>query len=106
MQVDRVRALRGPNLWTRRTAIEAIVSCDDTERDLSQFSGFEERLRALYPRLQSLASPPEGSTNGLAQVLEVATLILQSDIGCPVTFSRTAAAPDPGVYQVVVEYDE
>ena len=50
MQVDRVRALRGPNLWTRRTAIEAIVTCDDTERDLSQFSGFEERLRALYPR--------------------------------------------------------
>ena len=47
MQVDRVRALRGPNLWTRRTAIEAIVTCDDTERDLSQFSGFEERLRAL-----------------------------------------------------------
>jgi len=106
MQVDRVRALRGPNLWTRRTAIEAIVTCDDTERDLSQFSGFEERLRALYPRLQSLASPPEGSTNGFAQVLEVATLSLQCDIGCPVTFSRTAAAPDPGVYQVVVEYDQ
>ena len=106
MQVDRVRALRGPNLWTRRTAIEAIVTCGEDERDIARFQGFEERLRALYPRLQSLSPAPEGQTNGMAKVLEITTLSLQADIGCPVTFSRTALAPDPGVFQVVVEYDE
>ena len=31
MDISRVRALRGPNLWTRRTAIEAIVTCSPDE---------------------------------------------------------------------------
>jgi cyanophycin synthetase len=26
MEVSRIRALRGPNLWSRHTAIEAIVT--------------------------------------------------------------------------------
>jgi cyanophycin synthetase len=25
MEVSRIRALRGPNLWTRHTAVEALV---------------------------------------------------------------------------------
>jgi cyanophycin synthetase len=29
MEVSRIRALRGPNLWSRHTAIEAIVSCEE-----------------------------------------------------------------------------
>ncbi len=29
MKVSRVRALRGPNLWSRKTAIEATASCND-----------------------------------------------------------------------------
>ena len=28
MEVSRIRALRGPNLWSRHTAIEAIVTCE------------------------------------------------------------------------------
>ena len=28
MEVSRIRALRGPNLWSRRTAVEAIVACN------------------------------------------------------------------------------
>ena len=31
MEVSRIRALRGPNLWSKNTAIEAIVSCADAE---------------------------------------------------------------------------
>ena len=27
MDISRIRALRGPNLWTRHTAIEAMVQC-------------------------------------------------------------------------------
>ena len=27
MEVSRMRALRGPNLWTRHTAVEAMVCC-------------------------------------------------------------------------------
>jgi cyanophycin synthetase len=31
MEVSRLRALRGPNLWSHHTTIEAIVSCTPEE---------------------------------------------------------------------------
>ena len=49
MDVSRIRALRGPNLWSRHTAIEAIVACAPHERALTTLPGFEARLRALFP---------------------------------------------------------
>ena len=39
MQITRTRALRGPNLWTRSTAIEAIVQCASNEHDIQQLPG-------------------------------------------------------------------
>ena len=106
MQIDRVRALRGPNLWTRRTAIEAIVLCSEAECDIATFAGFTERLRALYPHVPALAPTAQGIPHSLAHVLEVVTLSLQAQASCPVTFSRTAPAPERGVFQVIVEYSE
>src|SRR5690606_39260302 len=41
-----------------------------------------------------------------AEALEVATLALQVQAGCPVSFSHTAPTGDPGVFRVVVEYSE
>jgi len=106
MDVSRTRALRGPNLWSRNTAIEAIVACPQSERAMAQIAGFEARLRALFPGIGTLL--PEGSDSdiSLAHVLQSAALALQAQAGCPVTFSRTAATPEPGLYQVVVEYTE
>ncbi len=49
MEVSRIRALRGPNLWSRHTAIEAIVSCTESERDIDSIPGYEPRLRNLFP---------------------------------------------------------
>ena len=45
MQVNRIRALRRPNLWSRHTAIEAVVSCADDEISVTDQPGFEARLR-------------------------------------------------------------
>ena len=42
----------------------------------------------------------------MAHVLESAALALQANAGCPVTFSRTAATMEDGVFQTVVEYSE
>lgn len=104
MDISRIRALRGPNLWSRHTAVEAIVSCSEPERALSALPGFEARLRALFPGLGALRLKPENAS--LAHVLEAATLALQTQAGCPVTFSRTTQTVEPGVFQVVVEYSE
>ena len=106
MDVSRIRALRGPNLWSRHTAVEAIVSCAEHERSLVDLPGFEARLRARFPGIGPVPAGAQRGDVSLAHVLEAATLALQSQAGCPVTFSRTAATVETGVYQVVVEYSE
>ena len=107
MEVSRIRALRGPNLWSRQTAIEAVVHCSPDERDLAARPGLETRVRALYPGIGPLR-PRSGLAEAvpLAQVLEAAALQLQAQAGCPVSFSRTTATVEAGTYQVVVEYSE
>ena len=106
MDVSRLRALRGPNLWSHHTAIEAVVSCSPEECAIDVSSGFEERLRARFPKLRPLQPTGHDDTVSLAHVLEVVALDLQAQAGCPVTFSRTTSTVDAGVYQVVVEYSE
>ncbi len=106
MEVSRIRALRGPNLWSRHTAIEAIVSCSESELDIAKFAGFEARLRARFPEIGRLQLPGHTEAVTMAHILEVAALSLQSNAGCPVSFSRTAATMEHGVYQVVFEYSE
>jgi cyanophycin synthetase len=106
MDVSRIRALRGPNLWSRHTAIEAVVSCSQAELSIAAMPGFEPRLRELFPGVGPLRSATQDSTVSLAHVLETIALGLQAQSGCPVTFSRTSATQEPGVFQVVVEYSE
>jgi cyanophycin synthetase len=106
MDVSRIRALRGPNLWSRHTAIEAIVSCPPGERDIDGIPGFETRLRERFPEIAQLQPAYDGRRNSMAHILEFAALGLQAQAGCPVTFSRTAQTIEEGVYQVVVEYSE
>ena len=104
MEVTRIRALRGPNLWSRHTAIEAVVSCDESERSLDK--AFEKRLRERFPRVGALHVPRSSKPVSMAHVLEQATLALQTQAGCQVTFSRTTPTEEPGVFQVVVQYTE
>ena len=106
MQITRIRALRGPNLWTRSTAIEAIVQCEDNEQCYTSIAGFEEKLRARFPTIAPLQPHGADQRLSLAHVLEVAALSLQAQAGCPVTFSRTHETLENGTFQVVVEYTE
>lgn len=106
MEVSRLRALRGPNLWIRHTAIEAVVTCSVQESDLARMPGFVDRLRRRFPDIGALPEPTLDGHLSMAHALELATLGLQTVAGCQVSFSRTVAAPDPGVFQVVVQYTE
>ncbi|XVJ71407.1 MAG: cyanophycin synthetase [Rhizobacter sp.] len=106
MELSRIRALRGPNLWGRHTAIESIVTCSESERSIAARPGFEAAVRALFPAVGALRASGANNPVSFAHVLESAALALQAQAGCPVTFSRTSATSEPGVYQVVVEYSE
>ena len=54
MKVSRICALRGPNLWSRHTAIEAIVSCGETDCHPGELAGFLDRLRERFPEIDLL----------------------------------------------------
>ena len=106
MEVSRVRALRGPNLWSHHTSIEAIVTCTPDEQSIGALPGFEANLRVRFPQIGGLQPFGHYETIPLAHVLELIALHLQAEAGCPVTFSRTTATLEAGTYQVVVEYSE
>ena len=106
MELIQTRALRGPNLWSRNTALEIEVSCSQEECALNTVSGFMETLRGLCPSIGSLEAPGHQGPLTLAHALEATLLALQAQAGCPVSFSCTSATPVTGVYQVVVEYSE
>ena len=106
MEVTRVRALRGPNLWSHHTAIQSIVTCTAQEACVSKIDGFEARIRARFPEISLFQPTGHDDSIPIAHVLELAALGLQAQAGCPVTFSRTTATLEPHVYQVVVEYSE
>ncbi len=105
MELTRIRALRGPNIWGKHTAIEALVYCEPNERALDNLQGFETRLRSRFPQLSPISNT-QNEPVSLAHALEVCTRDLQAQAGCPVAFSRTMSTPDDGVYIVVVEYTE
>ena len=106
MNISRIRALRGPNLWSRNTAIECIVHCTEQECDFTQIAHFETRVRARFPAIGSLQAQGMDNLLSIGHVLESAALALQAQAGCPVTFSRTHATVEANTFQVVVEYTE
>ncbi|OYU46668.1 MAG: cyanophycin synthetase [Burkholderiales bacterium PBB4] len=106
MEVTRIRALRGPNLWSHHTAVQSVVSCSEQECSIGSIDGFEARLRARFPEIGPLQPTGHDDSVPMAHVLELAALDLQAQAGCPVTFSCTTPTVEPRVYQVVVEYSE
>ncbi|MDP2195491.1 MAG: cyanophycin synthetase [Rhodocyclaceae bacterium] len=106
MEISRIRALRGPNLWSRHTAIQVLVLCEENENALSRMPGFEARIRARFPHIGAMRPIGYEGDISVAHALQFAALNLQAQAGCPVTFSRSAPTIEPNLYQVVVEYTE
>ena len=106
MDVSRIRALRGPNLWSHHTAIEAVIQCAPHECAIADIEGFEARLRERFPCLAPLQPSGHKEAVSMAHVIELVALGLQAHAGCPVTFSRTTPTLEEGIFQVVVEYSE
>lgn len=104
--------LRGPNIWTYRPVIEALVDIHDLEDWPSNLiPGFYERLSAWLPSLIEhrcsvgerggfLKRVREGTWP--AHILEHVTLELQSLAGMPGGLGRARETPLRGVYKVIV----
>ncbi|WP_018506567.1 cyanophycin synthetase [Thiobacillus thioparus] len=106
MEISRIRALRGPNLWSRHTVIEALAQCAPEERLIDSISGFEARLRARFPEIGPMCPIGQEDDISVAHALAFAALGLQAQAGCPVSFCVTSPTVETGTYQLVFEYTE
>lgn len=104
--------LRGPNIWTYRPAVEALVDIGDLEDFPSNLiPGFHARLSAWLPGLIEhkcsygerggfLRRVEEGTW--MAHILEHVTLELQTQAGQRTSFGKARSTSKRGVYKVVV----
>lgn len=107
MRIERIRALRGPNLWSKNTSIEALVFCEENERLYDRFADVELKVRSLLPSIGPLrATGFEQKNIALAHILGRVALRLQVEAGSQVTFSHVADNIDQGYFRVVVQYEE
>lgn len=116
MEILKVRALRGPNVWARFPVLEALVDLGALKHSPSnEIAGFNDRLMSWLPTMIEhrcgigeyggfFLRLREGTY--LAHILEHVTLELESLAGQSVGFGRARETAKEGVYRVVVEYDD
>ncbi|HKC26146.1 MAG TPA: cyanophycin synthetase [Thermoanaerobaculia bacterium] len=121
MAPERIRLLEtlvlsGPNYWSYRPCVWMRIDIGGfEERPTSAMDGFYERLVRLLPSLEEhecsegrkggfLSRVQEGTWIG--HVAEHVAIELQNRIGIPVTFGRTRATKERGVYNLVYEMEE
>jgi cyanophycin synthetase len=114
MEIRRVAALRGPNVWANSPALEVWLALSPAEDQPSNtFPGFCDRLMAWLPSLHEhrcSVGEPGGFFSRLldgtylGHILEHVTLELQTLAGTPTGFGRTRETSESGVYKVVVKY--
>jgi cyanophycin synthetase len=116
LQVSRIRALRGPNYWR----LAPVIACDVRLGSLEQVTsaeipGFNERLKNAIPSLQKhpcTRGTPGGFLERLDEgthiphILEHVALELQTLAHNDVSFGRVVESGDPGVWWVIVAYEE
>ncbi|HEY4261107.1 MAG TPA: cyanophycin synthetase [Schlesneria sp.] len=116
MQIQKLLALRGPNIWSRHPVLEAWVDLGPLKDTSSKdFPGFNDRLMAWLPTMIEHRCS-EGERGGffqrlrwgtyLAHTLEHTTLELESLSGTPVGYGRARETTTEGVYKVVFRYQE
>ena len=107
MEVTRVRALRGPNVWAPCTAIEAVVQCDPATLR-AESGNWGARLHACFPELarcDELARLGHAAGD-CAQALSAIALALQVRAGCAVAFRQVRTTTDHHTYLIAFQYAE
>jgi cyanophycin synthetase len=118
MNIREIRALRGPNYWSvnRHKLIVMVLDIEDLEkRPTNTIDGFLERLKKMFPTMQThrcsvgteggfFERVEEGTWMG--HVIEHIALELQTLAGMDVGFGRTRDYGEVGVYNVVFAYLE
>ena len=116
MRILKIQTLRGPNYWSIRRHKLVVMRLDLealADKPSNEIPGFYEGLVQVLPSLIEhhcspgcrggfLSRVQEGTMMG--HIIEHVALELQELAGMPVGFGRTRETSTPGIYQVVLEY--
>jgi len=118
MKIDKIQALRGPNIWSvqRKKLIQMRLDLEDLEeRPTNKIEGFRERIEAMFPTMIEHRCS-EGCRGGffsrvdrgtwMGHVIEHIALEIQTLAGMETGFGRTRETKTPGIYNVVFSYTE
>jgi cyanophycin synthetase len=116
MEIRKVLALRGPNIWASFPVLEAIVDLGPLKDSPSDsLPGFNDRLMSWLPSLVEHRCSV-GERGGFfqrlrdgtypAHILEHICIELQCLAGSQVGFGKARETGEPGVYRVIVRYRE
>jgi len=118
MKIEKIQALRGPNIWSirRKKLIQMRLDLEEMEDfPTNKIEGFRERIEQLMPSLISHRCS-EGTRGGffhrietgtwMGHVIEHIALEIQTLAGRDTGFGRTRETKSPGVYNVVFDYIE
>lgn len=118
MKIEKIQALRGPNIWSirRKKLIQMRLDLEELEDfPTNKIEGFRERIERLMPSLISHRCS-EGTRGGffhrvetgtwMGHVIEHIALEIQTLAGMDTGFGRTRETKTPGVYNVVFDYIE
>jgi cyanophycin synthetase len=115
IQFLRITYLRGPNIWTYRSVMEALIDIGELEDFPSNLlPGFNDRLKTWLPQMIEHYCTP-GVYGGFFQrldtgtwaghILEHVSLELQTRAGMSMGFGKARDAGPRGVYKVVIRTD-
>jgi len=118
MKIDKIQALRGPNIWSvkRKKLIQMRLDLEEMEeRPTNKIEGFRERIEAMFPTMTEHRCS-EGCRGGffsrvdrgtwMGHVIEHLALEIQTLAGMETGFGRTRETKTPGIYNVVFSYTE
>ncbi len=118
MQILKIQALRGPNIWSinRKKLIQMRLDLENLEeKPTNKIEGFRERIEALIPTMIEHRCS-EGCRGGffsrvergtwMGHVIEHIALEIQTLAGMETGFGRTRETKTPGIYNVVFSYVE
>ena len=118
MKIDKIQALRGPNIWSvqRKKLIQMRLDLEEMEQfPTNKIDGFRERIEAMFPTMIEHRCS-EGTRGGffsriergtwMGHVIEHIALEIQTLAGMETGFGRTRETKTPGIYNVVFSYTE
>jgi len=118
MKIDKIQALRGPNIWSvqRKKLIQMRLDLEEMEQfPTNKIEGFRERIEAMFPTMIEHRCS-EGTRGGffsriergtwMGHVIEHIALEIQTLAGMETGFGRTRETKTSGIYNVVFSYTE